>query len=383
MAWSEKRPNGRYRGAYRDRGGTIRYVRGTFSQPAEAKREAHEAENSQRRPGAINLDGARMPWGSWVDQWLGDWTAEPSTRARAVSCIEQHIRPHWGAVPLDEIESDAIKSWVKLLRKTQAKGTKKGEEPKLLAPRTINKIVTTFGTTLRGAVDRRLLAVSPSAGIKLETVTADDEYFMTRAEVARFREVAAEDSEQIDLLIDIGTETGLRWGELAGLHLERVDTKRLVIQVQEVWDKHSNEIKPYPKGRRRRGVPITRRLAGRIDDYVERNQPKRCRARHRGGGRCTGALLLASKVGTPLNYGNVRRRHWDSVAERAGLAGVTPHDMRHAYASWLIQDGAGVEMVSALLGHKSWTDHHALRAPGGCPLGTGARHHRRPGTDSG
>ncbi|TDD47946.1 tyrosine-type recombinase/integrase [Saccharopolyspora elongata] len=178
---------------------------------------------------------------------------------------------------------------------------------------------------------------------------------MTRAEVARFREVAAEDSEQIDLLIDIGTETGLRWGELAGLHLERVDTKRLVIQVQEVWDKHSNEIKPYPKGRRRRGVPITRRLAGRIDDYVERNPPKRCRARHRGGGRCTGALLLASKAGTPLNYGNVRRQHRDSVAEGAGLAGVTPHDMRHTYASWLIQDGAGIETVSALLGHKSWT----------------------------
>ncbi|MEV0057980.1 site-specific integrase [Saccharopolyspora shandongensis] len=225
----------------------------------------------------------------------------------------------------------------------------------VFAPRTINKIVTTFGTTLRGAVDERLLAVSPSAGIKLETVTADDEYFMTRAEAARFREVAAEDSELLDLLIDIGTETGLRWGELVGLHLERVDTKRLVIQVQEVWDKHSSEIKPYPKGRRRRGVPFTKRLGGRLDDYVKRNPPKRCRARHRGGGRCTGALLLASKVGTPLNYGNVRRRHWDSVAERAGLAGVTPHDMRHTYASWLIQDGAGIETVSALLGHKSWT----------------------------
>lgn len=192
-------------------------------------------------------------------------------------------------------------------------------------------------------------------GIKLETVTADDEYFMTRAEVARFRGVAAEDSELLDLLIDIGTETGLRWGELAGLHLQRVDTKRLVIQVQEAWDKHSNEIKPYPKGRRRRGVPITRRLAGRIDDYVKRNPPKRCRARHRGGRRRTGALLLASKAGTPLNYGNMRRRHWDSVAERAGLAGGTPHDMRHTYASWLIQDGAGIETVSALLGHKSWT----------------------------
>ncbi|MEU5849817.1 hypothetical protein [Saccharopolyspora shandongensis] len=61
MAWSEKRPNGHYRGAYRDRDGTIRYVKGTFSHPAEAEREAHDAENRRRRPGAINLDGARMP----------------------------------------------------------------------------------------------------------------------------------------------------------------------------------------------------------------------------------------------------------------------------------------------------------------------------------
>ncbi|WP_170121535.1 tyrosine-type recombinase/integrase [Saccharopolyspora spinosa] len=102
-------------------------------------------------------------------------------------------------------------------------------------------------------------------------------------------------------------------------------------------------------------MPFTKRLGGRLDEYVKRNPRKRCRARHRGGGRCTGALLLASEAGTPLNYGNVRRRHWDPVAERAGLVGVTPHDKRHTYASWPIQDGAGIETVSALSGHKSWT----------------------------
>ncbi|PKW14136.1 hypothetical protein A8926_1729 [Saccharopolyspora spinosa] len=62
MAWSEKRPNGRYRGAYRESRWNHSLCQGTFSHPAEAKREAHDAENRQRRPGAINLDGARMPW---------------------------------------------------------------------------------------------------------------------------------------------------------------------------------------------------------------------------------------------------------------------------------------------------------------------------------
>jgi hypothetical protein len=69
------------------------------------------------------------------------------------------------------------------------------------------------------------------------------------------------------MLCEFAVGTGLRWGELVGMHRVRVDTANLRILVQEVFDKETNEFKPYPKGRKRadhiRAGRQTRRLDGR------------------------------------------------------------------------------------------------------------------------
>ncbi|WP_425394333.1 tyrosine-type recombinase/integrase [Actinopolyspora mortivallis] len=53
--------------------------------------------------------------------------------------------------------------------------------------------------------------------------------------------------------------------------------------------------------------------------------------------------------------GSLRRDRWNPVVQEAGLDGLTPHDLRHTYASWLLRRGVTVEQVSELLGHSTIT----------------------------
>lgn len=137
-----------------------------------------------------------------------------------------------------------------------------------------------------------------------------------------------------------------------GLHRERIDLAERRIVIQEVYELSEHEIKPYPKGKTRRGIPITSEFADRLQQWMAEHPPIRCRTRHRGGKPCNGSLLLSTEDGTPQSYANFRRDRWDPTVKAAGLAGLTPHDLRHSYASWLVQRGVPIEQVQDLLGHK-------------------------------
>jgi integrase len=61
---------------------------------------------------------------------------------------------------------------------------------------------------------------------------------------------------------------------------------------------------------------------------------------------------VASEVGTPLDVNNFRKQ-WDRACREAGAGHVRPHDLRHTYASWLLQGGRSLAEVGRLLGHVS------------------------------
>lgn len=346
MAWHERLPSGRYRGRYRDRQGHRRSLPHTYTQAAEAERAAAIREDEVRRRPAARARSARMTWGQWCDEWIAHHrTVEPGTAGRDESRIARHIRPHWENVPLRDIDRDAVAEWVDALRTTARQGS---TQP--LAARTVTKIVTVFSASMRDAVRAGHLDVSPCQYLQLDRPQADDEVYLTRDEHAR---LLAHADELTRMVVELAVGTGLRWGELVGLHRRRVVLDQRRVLVQEVYDKERREIKPYPKGRSRRGVPITDELADKLGEWMERNPARPCRTPHRSDGACRDSLLFATNRGTVLHYQNFRRRHWQRAVDAAGLLELTPHDLRHTYASWLIQSKrVTLDELGALLGHK-------------------------------
>jgi integrase len=70
-------------------------------------------------------------------------------------------------------------------------------------------------------------------------------------------------------------------------------------------------------------------------------------------GKAPGDLVFTSPEGRVLRNTNFRPRFLDPAAERAGLLGLTPHELRHTAASLAIKAGANVKVVQQMLGHAS------------------------------
>lgn len=156
---------------------------------------------------------------------------------------------------------------------------------------------------------------------------------------------------------------GARWGEMAGPDVADYDAAAGTYRVRQVWDTHERTLKPYPKGMRRRTVPVPPWTASDLRALVG--------TRRRG-------LIFRSSPHTPVELSNWRSRILAPALESLGLDDVTPHTLRRAYASWLIQEGISLAEVGELMGHESPITtqryahlvddvpeavHHALRDP--------------------
>jgi integrase/recombinase XerD len=110
---------------------------------------------------------------------------------------------------------------------------------------------------------------------------------------------------------------------------------------------HGDVLRVRGKGAKERIVPVGSYARAATDAYLTRARPELAR---RGAG--TPRLFLGAR-GAPLS----RQSAWavlQSAAERAGLdAHVSPHTLRHSFATHLLQGGADVRVVQELLGHSS------------------------------
>jgi integrase len=66
-------------------------------------------------------------------------------------------------------------------------------------------------------------------------------------------------------------------------------------------------------------------------------------------------LVFPSNTGTPLNRCNVVNRHFYPALEKANLPKIRFHDLRHTYASLLIEQGENIKYIQSQLGHSTPT----------------------------
>ena len=64
-------------------------------------------------------------------------------------------------------------------------------------------------------------------------------------------------------------------------------------------------------------------------------------------------LVFASEIGTPLLHGNLLRRHFKPLRDKAGLPKIRLYDLRHTMATLLLSAGENPKVVSERLGHAS------------------------------
>jgi integrase/recombinase XerD len=156
-------------------------------------------------------------------------------------------------------------------------------------------------------------------------------------DVERLLEAAGFDGTPLALrdraLLEVLYGTGARISEAVGL------------DVDDLLDRDAVVLRG--KGGKERVVPVGSYARKAVDDYLVRARPALA-----AGGRGTPRLFLNARGGTLS-----RQSAWTILrvaAERAGLATeISPHTLRHSYATHLLDGGADVRVVQELLGHAS------------------------------
>jgi len=134
------------------------------------------------------------------------------------------------------------------------------------------------------------------------------------------------------LMITLLYGLGLRISELSSLQL---------------MDIHSEWINVHGKGDKERQIPLLNRLSSEIEAYIRRENPK---------------LFLFEKEGQMMTTQQLRYL-LTKVFKKSGIK-VTPHQLRHSFATHLLHNGARISDVSELLGHHSMVSTQIYTALG-------------------
>lgn len=181
----------------------------------------------------------------------------------------------------------------------------------------------------RGFIDRDVAALMemPKKWQSLPHVLSPREVDMLLCQPDVDDPLAARDRAILELFY----ATGVRVSELVGLRLEDV---RLDI----------GYLRCLGKGRKERIVPIGERAIEALEDYLSNLRPQLA------DGRSTDRLFL-SRTGRPIDRTNT----WRLVvkyARRMGITGkLSPHTLRHCFATHLLAGGADLRVVQEMLGH--------------------------------
>ncbi len=161
---------------------------------------------------------------------------------------------------------------------------------------------------------------------------------LSKAEMNTLLETTEQDRTPLGLrdsaILELLYATGIRATETVALTLHDVD-----------WEQHI--VTCYGKGQRERQIPLHERARASLRLYVEEGRPFLLRDRKE-------QRLFINRLGHPLSRQGlwyiIRRR-----AREAGLPEVSPHTLRHTFATHLLDGGAGIREIQHFLGHANVT----------------------------
>ena len=132
-------------------------------------------------------------------------------------------------------------------------------------------------------------------------------------------------------MLELLYASGLRVSELVGLRLDQVNLRQGVVRVTG-------------KGNKERLVPLGEEALGWLESYLEQARDELL------GGRADD-IVFPSRRGQPMT----RQTFWHRIKQHALQAGISsslsPHTLRHAFATHLLNHGADLRVVQLLLGH--------------------------------
>ena len=269
-----------------------------------------------------------FPFDPLVDQYLNYLLVEKGLGAKTLAAYGADLARHLEYLNAAGIQSPAAVDKAVVLRYVlhlRAEG---------LAPRSRARHLSALRGFYRYLVQEKILAADPIRTIEMPKTGLKLPDVLSREDVRRLLEVETPPSPAAlrnAAMVEVVYAAGLRVSELVAL---RVQDFSLDAGFVRVWG----------KGAKERVVPVGSHARRKVLAYLQEGRPRML------GGR-TSVFLFVARAGRPMT----RQGFWKMLSRRAVAAGIrqaiSPHSLRHSFASHLLEGGADLRTVQVMLGH--------------------------------
>lgn len=312
---------------------------------------------------ALRVIGAKdrsesMTLGEWFEKHLERKSIrlEEGTIAGYRSEAERTWLPRLGDLPIDTITRSDIEEWVRWQteqethrsKQKREKYRKAGIKPlppvELIAPKTIRNAHSTLSSVLDAALytEPPLIERNPAKKVELPDDDVEEERdIFTREEWSKLYDAMDDHYKALTLFLLV---TGCRIGEATATRVGDINPKAGTVSVVQSWKKAAKGQKlGTPKSRRSRRVVMVNPAS--MAEFVAA-----------AGGRGADEFLFLAVRGGRVHGHRFNERQWHPALEKAGIdKHLTPHSLRHTFASWQLMAGVPPQVVQMRLGHSNLT----------------------------
>lgn len=257
-------------------------------------------------------------------------TVRPTTQLSYKNIIRLHLKPNLGHIKLTQLRPDQ-------LQKLYAEKANDG-----LSPRMVQFIHSVMHQALNQAFKWGLVARNVSDMVQKPKADRKTPTIWTVDQVRIFLDAVKHD--RFYPIYVLAVATGMREGEILGLHYEDIDWMSNKVHIRQavvtIPGKGSTIVEPK-SATSKRSVTLPPYAAGILKAHCEGLEDKR-------------SFIFTTSNGTPFSARNLVR-HFKNVIEKTGLPNIRFHDLRHYHATYLLTQNVHPRVVQERLGHSSVT----------------------------
>ncbi len=279
----------------------------------------------------LYLPEERIPFFSRVAK---DWLEfkKLNVRASTWSCMEGHTRNHFkelNGLRVNLITTAVIERWIAKRQRNHMNIS------------TLRKVLVTLGQIMAYAVRHKYLDHNPvrdAEGPRGQGMLEEKKIRVLMPEEIRAF-LDAVPNQEYHTLFRLAIMSGARQGELLGLKWSDVDWEASQIRIERTFNHQKwYHVKTAASNRR---IDIGPETMAALKKWKIACMPNSLN------------LVFPNGSGRPMNHNNMVTRHFNPALKKAGIKRIRFHDLRHSYASLLIEQGENIKYIQSQLGHST------------------------------
>ena len=329
---------------------------GTLAQ-AKKERDKRLAElklkNGKSDKGSIRfIDFVRIYYKEYAEVELS-----PTTVTSGKSSLRTYILPEIANYPLNKIDVLVIQKIINNLKERDKERKEKDGSVKKLSGTTVNGVYRLLRKILNKAVAWDYIETNPVLKVKTPEVSKKEKQSYNREELMKILDLLKEEGLLIETLFTISICTGLRRGEILGLHIDDIDFINNSISVKRavVWDKEKQKIveKDTKTKNSVRNVPIPLFCTEIIKEYFKLRDRIIQRFKRKFDNYNPLKNLFLSKYGGIMFPDSVSSKWIDFRKRHPEIRNVSLHGLRHSYCTMQMNENPNLSPadVQKLMGH--------------------------------